>query len=770
VSTQANLTRVLEWTRKGGAFPCDAARPQAAASVPGAKQATPAAKPAHLQSESATPARKDTRLTCESVMHAAGHEPAQRRGAELLYHCPHPEKHKNRDEHPSFNINAKKNVWACFPCGAGGTPWQLVAFLAGVDPGNKPAVTAWLREHGLLAEPTGKAKGKPQPQRVAEYVYTDAQGNPLARKVRLEPGVNGRKKDFVWERIEGGKWVSGLGNLQGTLPLYRISKIVNKDSVIVTEGEKDSDAGAKIGLDTCTSGGTGSCREDHSDSLRGKDVTVIADADEPGRIHAQKVAASLYGRAASVKVCEIPGANDLADAIAQGWTRERLQESFDSTPDWQPATIADTLNAVMGFVRRYVSLTEAQARAVGLWVVHTHALGAAASTPYLAVNSAEKQSGKTRLLEVLRLLVFAPWFTGGTTKAALVRKVELCCPSLLLDESDAIFKGDPIYAEAVRGVLNHGYRRGGVYTTCIGQGAAIEPHDFAVFCPKAIAGIGRLPDTVEDRSIPIRLKRAKRGTVERFRERDTEREARELQAKLGAWASANLDPLKNARPNIPPQLSDRQADCCEPLLAIADLAGGEWPKGGRTALVELCGDAQADDDSLGVRLLQDVRGIFAERQIDEIASAELSEALAKIETSPWGEWSHGKPISPARLARMLKPFGISPDRIGDRDSRTRGYKASQFQDAFSRYLPPESVHPSTTRENSGDYEDLKVSTKEAVDTSENAVSPAKNAACGHVDTLKPVPEAQELFPPPPEGETLAESTRPPEPKKDEEVL
>ena len=67
----------------------------------------------------------------------------------------------------------------------------------------------------------------------------------------------------------------------------------------------------------------------------------------------------------------------------------------------------------------------------------------------------------------------------------------------------------------------------------------------------------------------------------------------------------------------------------------------------------------------------------------------------------------------------------------------RGYKVSQFQDVFSRYLAFESVHPSATSENIGDSEDLKPSTKDAVDPSENAVSPAKNAGCGHVDTFEP---------------------------------
>jgi hypothetical protein len=199
--------------------------------------------------------------------------------------------------------------------------------------------------------------------------------------------------------------------------------------------------------------------------------------------------------------------------------------------------------------------------------------------------------------------------------------------------------------------------------------------------------------------------------------------------ELYALISARTDPCGGCRVTGIPTAT-------EPLLAIADLAGGGWPEAAKKALVELCAGAQADDDSVGVSLLRDIKAAFAEKHVTEMPSADLAAALAEVEGSPWGEWSKGKPLSQSKLARLLKPFDVRPDRIGGKDSRLRGYAVEWFNDAFSRYLPRESVHPSTTRENSGDYEDLKASTIEAVDTSENAVSPAENADCGHVDTFK----------------------------------
>lgn len=211
----------------------------------------------------------------------------------------------------------------------------------------------------------------------------------------------------------------------------------------------------------------------------------------------------------------------------------------------------------------------------------------------------------------------------------------LARPALLLDESDTAFTADKEYAQTLRGILNSGYRRSGKASLCVGQGAAIEVRDFSTFCPKAIAGIGKLPDTVADRSIPIRLKRARRRQVERFRERDAAEETSVLVAKIAGWCQRNLEKLRSKRPEIPEKLSDRQADVCEPLLAIAELAGGAWPKAAESALLELCTEARAGDESTAVRLLQDVRAIFAERPVDEITSRHLCEALAQIETSPW---------------------------------------------------------------------------------------------------------------------------------------
>jgi Protein of unknown function (DUF3631) len=351
------------------------------------------------------------------------------------------------------------------------------------------------------------------------------------------------------------------------------------------------------------------------------------------------------------------------------------------------------LEKVIRFVRRFVVLSSAQATIVALWIFHTHALRAAETTPYLAITSAEKQCGKTRLLEVLQLLVANPWFTGRLTAAVLIRKIDADEPTLLLDETDTAFQCDRQYAEALRGLLNSGYRRGGIASCCVGKGAKIDLKDFQTFCPKALAGIGKLPDTVADRSIPIRLKRKAPGDgeVERFRLRLIREEAAKLHQGIVEWV-CQQDTLHLATPALPNALSDRQQDGVEPLLAIADAIGDVWPE-------------------------RDIRLIFDQRGTDRLSSQELVLGLTEVETSSWAECNHGRPLSQAGLSRLLRPFEISPRTMRLGDSTFKGYYREFFEDAWKRYLKrgdvaanaPQVNEPSQPSQGNSEAPDLVLS-------------------------------------------------------------
>jgi hypothetical protein len=350
-------------------------------------------------------------------------------------------------------------------------------------------------------------------------------------------------------------------------------------------------------------------------------------------------------------------------------------------------TGSDALNRVSSFIKQFVSMNDSQLAILALWVAHTHALQAAETTPYLSVTSAEKQCGKTRLLEVLSLLVAKPWFTGSVSKAVLVRKLDAVQPTLLLDETDAAFAGDKEYSEALRAVLNNGHSREGVASLCVGQGANITFKDFQVFCPKAIAGIGRLPDTVADRSIPIRMKRRPPGDKsERFRRRLCQAEASEIRDKLETWINNIVEDLRDAAPGLPNLLSDRQQDGCEPLLAIADIAGGDWPQKGRNALLEILTGEVAEDDSFRVRLLSDIRTVFDQKLVERLSTVDLLAGLCDTEPQ-WLEFLHGKPVSAAAVARLMRPFGICHRKLRFGEATLWGYDRESFADAWLRYLP-----------------------------------------------------------------------------------
>jgi hypothetical protein len=344
------------------------------------------------------------------------------------------------------------------------------------------------------------------------------------------------------------------------------------------------------------------------------------------------------------------------------------------------------------FISRFVTLSPAQADICALWVVHTHSLSAAGFTPYLDISSPVLRSGKTRLLEILKLLASKPWLTGRVSSAALVRKIAKEQPTLLLDESDTAFSSRDDYSEKLRGVLNTGFERGGSYSICVQSGNDWESKDFPTFSPKAIAGIGKLPPTIQDRAIPIRLKRALRDEKrERFRERKVKPEADRLRQRVCEWVNQNLATLSDSEPQLPEQLNDRQQDVCEPLVAIADCAGGEWPHRTRRGLTALyCSFVEQQDTSQSLTLLADIQTAFSHTTADRLSTQELLKELVRIETSPWSEADRGKPLSPFGLSRQLHPFGIRPKDIRFGDATRKGYFRVDFEDAWARYLPVES--------------------------------------------------------------------------------
>ncbi len=250
-----------------------------------------------------------------------------------------------------------------------------------------------------------------------------------------------------------------------------------------------------------------------------------------------------------------------------------MQQTIESA--MAPPDLAELLDDLVDFISQFLVLTPNQHTILALWVTHTYIAMHISFTPYLHIRSAEKRSGKSLLLVILSMLVAKPWLTSRTSAAALVRKVDEVHPTLLLDESDTAFNVGSEYSETLRGILNSGFHISGTSTVCVGSGANMSYRDFSTFCPKAIAGIGKLPDTVNDRSIPIDMKRkAPKEKVMRFRQTAQLPHAAKLIERLDAFAQITECYLKEVP--LPEELDDRAQDIWEPLLQIADEAGSVW--------------------------------------------------------------------------------------------------------------------------------------------------------------------------------------------------
>ena len=251
----------------------------------------------------------------------------------------------------------------------------------------------------------------------------------------------------------------------------------------------------------------------------------------------------------------------------------------------EQAKLSRLLDRTETFIRKYVVLGRHESTALTGWVAHTWCLPAAYTTPYIFITSATPASGKTRLMEILQLIVAKPLMTGSISAAALMRTCDAEEPTLLLDESDASFKGDREYAEALRGLLNTGYVRSGHATRLVPQGSKWVAKHFKTWSPKCLAGIGdHLPDTVRTRSIIIRMKRKRADEpVTRFFLKDATLETAELRTAWPEWAAHNVDSLEHDRPTAPAGLTDRSEELWMPILAIFDRAGSVWATRGRDA-------------------------------------------------------------------------------------------------------------------------------------------------------------------------------------------
>lgn len=360
--------------------------------------------------------------------------------------------------------------------------------------------------------------------------------------------------------------------------------------------------------------------------------------------------------------------------------------------------LSAVLDDIVRTLERFIVLPEHGADAIALYVAYTFLASEAQFAPMLVLTSPEMRCGKTTTMDLVGELVHEPLGASNASPAALYRVIEERAPTLLLDEVDAFLAQKSEASEAVRSILNSGHRRGkqsGVLRL-EPKGNDFELRRFSTFCPKVLAGIGSLHATLRDRSITIRLRRKRPDEqVERLRVLRVEEELTALRDRIAAAAEPIRDEFAEQLPEAPEQLGDRAADNWEHLLAIADLAGEKWPERAREAAVEFSTESD-ENESARVLLLGDIREYFAETGFDVVPTADLLAHLNDIETRPWCTWHRDKPMDARDLAKLLAPFGVQPTQAKVDGNKVRGYRRIDFDDAFARYLTPDSENAGTT--------------------------------------------------------------------------
>jgi hypothetical protein len=392
------------------------------------------------------------------------------------------------------------------------------------------------------------------------------------------------------------------------------------------------------------------------------------------------------------------------------------------------------LNEVSATIRRFIVMDDEQVDAATLWLAHTWFIDAVNISPLAIINAPEKACGKSMLLDVMGRLSARPLPVANATTAAVFRAVALWCPTMLIDEVDTFIREN----KELKGIINAGHTRANASVLRV-VGDNHEPKQFSVWSAKALAGISlekHLPDSTMSRAVVFNLRRKlPHESVERLRHSEAGL-FEGIASKLARFSEDHAQQVHKARPALPDRLNDRAQDNWEPLMAIAGCAGPDWVRRATAAALKL---SCADEDRVSTsnELLADIQDIFRSKQAEKIKTTDLITALVDDDEKSWATYYNGKPIIPCQLAKLLSGYGIKPKIVRFGTRTPRGYAASQFTDAFARYLPDPENLPQRRNDlpESNDGEAGCVSDAEnvaATPTPEETPEPASGLDCGGV--------------------------------------
>lgn len=329
---------------------------------------------------------------------------------------------------------------------------------------------------------------------------------------------------------------------------------------------------------------------------------------------------------------------------------------------------------------RFVFLPQGGSTAISLWIMGTYVFNSFRIFPNIAITSPERRCGKSSTLDIIEALSHKSLLTSNITPAAIFRLIEKYQPTLLIDEADTFVSGRN---DDMIGIINSGHAKNrAIIIRTVGEN--YESKKFSTWSPKVFASIKSLQPTVMDRSIEVKLRRK---TIHEIVDRlpvNFKDDCLEVRTKLLKWGLDHQDDIRFAKVSLPRIENDRAMDNWHPLFCIASKLDNEW--------IDKCIKSyktltfNKDEKSYQIQLLEDIAEIFEVTNYERIFTTELISHLIQMEEKPWVDWLRGKPINANALAKMLAGFEISSTTLRRDYNRKKGYKRSDFEDAFTRYL------------------------------------------------------------------------------------
>jgi hypothetical protein len=344
--------------------------------------------------------------------------------------------------------------------------------------------------------------------------------------------------------------------------------------------------------------------------------------------------------------------------------------------------MATALDQTRSFVERFVKASDSHLDVITLWAAHTHAVDVNQkllfdTTPRLALLSDEPGSGKTRVLDLLKLLGRNAEISTDVTAASLFHATSEAHETVLLDEIDVLFGRGEAKA-TVRSIINSGYKRNGTVPRATKR--------FNVFAPLALAGLGNVFTTAESlrptRSRCIIVRMVKKPGAEPLRSREHDRIGARIREDLNTWVGVRLGEITSAWPELPNGIEDRLAEVWEPLFMVAQAAGGSWPARVASACLELSFGAgtSSNEKTLSELLVTDLLTVFGDREV--VGTLELIDRLYKM--SPvWPSVWPQKGSATRELAQLLEPLGVEPTRHRVAGKQVTGYRKQDVEYAAS---------------------------------------------------------------------------------------